>query len=195
MEDRFILWECELFGKKEDIVSFLVSFKALSAKEKEDFIKSVIDKYGICSEQFYFVVQGFVFYVMLRHGLYWDEDVFQDAFLSILEKLRYWDERKGSLLSFVYSLVRDKVSQKRYREMVYLIRSMVFDDRWKYEEDGDNVEVSFESMDSDSLEGVLLLREISSQVLKGLREEVLGSMLRYEDSVYRRVVLWYMMQD
>jgi hypothetical protein len=192
--EHFVLWKCELFGKKEDVGSFLVSFKALSAKEKEELIKSVIDKYGVCSEQFYFVVQGFVIYVMLRHGLNWDEDVFQGAFLSMLEKLRYWDESKGSLLSFVYSLVRDKISQKRYWEIVCLVRSMVFDDRLGYEEDGDSSEGGFGSMDGGDLEGDLLLKEISYLVLKGLRDEVLGSVLRCDDSVYRRVVLWHMMQ-
>jgi len=192
--ERFVLWECELFGKKEDIVSFLVRFRGLSAKEKEEYVKLVIGEYGVNSEQFYFVVQGFIFYVMLRHGLYWDEDVFQNAFLSMLEKLRYWDDGKGSLLSFVYSLVRDKVSQKKYWDMVCLVRGMVFDDGWRYEEDGDKDEVRFGLMDSEWLERDLLLREISCWVLKGLREEVLDSILRCEDSIYRRVVLWYVMR-
>jgi DNA-directed RNA polymerase specialized sigma24 family protein len=187
--ERFILWECELFGERRDVVSFLLWFKELSGVRKEEYLLHVIREYGVNSKQFYFVVQGFVIYVMMRHGLYWDEDVFQEAFLSVLEKVKYWDKQKGNLLSFLYSLIRDKVSQKKYRDSVESMRSVEVEEGRSYEDEVDEEwEEGYES-EGDILRDVLL-KEISSKVIPGLRREVLDSVLKGEDSVYRRVVLW-----
>jgi hypothetical protein len=186
--ERFVLWECELFGERWDVIAFLSWFKVLRAKEKESYILSVIEKYGVNSEQFYFVVQGFVFYVMLKHG-YWDEDVFQEAFLSVLEKVKYWDEEKGNLLSFLYSLIRDRVSQKKYWDSVESMRSKGIEEGRSYEDEVDEEWEEVYEGGEDVFQDVLL-REVSYKVIPGLRREVLGSILRGEDSVYRRVVLW-----
>jgi hypothetical protein len=185
--ERFILWECELFGRREDVVLFLLWFKGLGVREKEEFVRRVIVEYGVNSEQFYFVVQGFVVYVMMRHGVYWDEEVFQEAFLSIMEKVKYWDERKGNLLSFLYSLIRDKVSQKKYWDSVQSIRSAGVEEGRVYDEEGEWEEVY--ECEEDVFEDILQ-KDVSYRVIPGLRGEVLDSILRGEDSVYRRVMLW-----
>jgi hypothetical protein len=190
--ERFILWECELFGRREDVVLFLSWFKGLGAREKEELVKWVIEEYGVNSEQFYFVVQGFVVYVMMRHEVYWDEDVFQEAFLSVMEKVKYWDEGKGNLLSFLYSLIRDKVSQKKYWDSMQSIRSKELEEGKAYGGDDDGVEEGWEGVyeDGEDMFWRILLGEVSCRVVPGLRGEVLDSILRGEDSVYRRVVLW-----
>jgi DNA-directed RNA polymerase specialized sigma24 family protein len=191
--ERFVLWECELFERRFDIASFLLWFKELSDGNKESFVLSVLEKYGVNSKQFYFVVQGFVFYVMLRHGLYWDEDVFQEAFLSMMEKVKYWDKEKGNLLSFLYSLIRDKVSQKKYWLGVRYFRDGEIEE-YDYGCD-ESEELLWDLQQGDSVEDDLvweiLVKEVSSEVVKGLRREVQDSMLKGEDSVYRRAVLWY----
>jgi len=199
MIERFILPRCYLFGEEKDIVSFLLWFKELSSTQKEEYLLSVMAEYGVGSEQFYFVVQGFVFYVMMRHGMYWDEDVFQDAFLSVMEKVKYWDRSKGKLLSFLYSLIRDKVSQKKYWDTVKYYRSKEFDEKIAYyqfddvEEEEEGKDCS-EAEEFDLLQG-MLLEEVSNRVLHGVRSEVLESIRNGVDSVYRRVVLWHAMRD
>jgi hypothetical protein len=191
--ERFVLWECELFERKFDIVSFLLWFKELSDGNKESFILSVIEKYGVNSNQFYFVVQGFVFYVMLRHGLYWDEDVFQEAFLSMMEKVKYWDREKGNLLSFLYSLIRDKVSQKKYWLGAKCFRNMELEEGCGYECEEELLwDLWRRDSERDDLVWEILMKEVSYMVIPGLRSKVLDSILRGEDSVYKRVVLWYM---
>ena len=199
MIERFILPRCQLFGEEKDIVSFLLWFKGLSSKQKEEYLLSVIVEYGVGSEQFYFVMQGFVFYVMMKHGVYWDEDVFQDAFLSVMEKVKYWDRSKGKLLSFLYSLIRDKVSQKKYWDTVKYYRSKEFDENTVYNQSNDaeeeeNSKDRNESSEVDLLQGILL-EEVSNRVLHGVRSEVLESIRSGIDSVYRRVVLWHVMRD
>ncbi len=184
--ERFVLWECELFGRRFDIASFLMWFKELSGEGKERFLVSVLKEYSVNSEQFYFVVQGFVFYVMIKHGVYWDEDVFQEAFVSILEKVKYWDKGKGSLLSFLYSLIRDRVSQKKYWEVVRSVRS-------EDVEEGEAIDEEYD--DGEGIFRDVLLREVSCSVVHGLRGEVLDSILNGVDSVYRRVVVWYMLRS
>jgi len=188
--ERFILWECELFGRKEDVVLFLGRFRELRVKEKEEFVKRVLSEYGVNSEQFYFVVQGFVVYVMMRHGVYWDEDVFQEAFLSVMEKVKYWDEGKGNLLSFLYSLIRDRVSQKKYWDSVARVRGV--EESRVYEDDVD--EKWEEWYEESKLEDYFLLKEVAGMVVRGLRGEVLESVLRGEDSVYRRAIMWHVVR-
>jgi hypothetical protein len=188
--EHFVLWECDLFGRRVDVGSFLMWFKELSVEGKEGFLLSVMREYGVNSEQFYFVLQGFVFYVMIRHGVYWDEDVFQEAFVSILEKVRYWDRGKGNLLSFLYSLIRDKVSQKKYWDSVRGIRGVELEEGVRYEEADEEWYDGGEEMFQD-----VSLKEVSCSVVPGLRCEVLDSILRGEDSVYRRVVLWRMEEN
>lgn len=196
--ERFVLWECELFERKFDVASFLLWFKELSSENKESFILSVLEKYGVCSEQFYFVVQGFVFYVMLRHGLYWDEDVFQEAFLSMMEKVRYWDKEKGNLLSFLYSLIRDKVSQKKYWLGARCFRDRELEEGCDYGCEGDEEllwDLWQRDDEKDDYVWEILVKEVSSEVVNGLRGEVQDSILKGEDSVYRRAVLWYVMRS
>jgi len=197
--EHFVLWECDLFGRRVDVGSFLMWFKELSGEGKEGFLLSVMGKYGVNSEQFYFVVQGFVFYVMMRHGVYWDEDVFQDAFLSVMEKVRYWDKNKGKLLSFLYSLIRDKVSQKKYWDVVKCFRDIEFNGNIVYHqssdiEDEEDSKDCSEAEEFDLLQGILL-EEVSNRVLHGVRSEVLESIRNGVDSVYRRVVLWHVIKD
>jgi hypothetical protein len=199
MIEQFVLWKCRLFNEEKDIVSFLFWFKGLSTAEKEDYLLSVMREYGISSDQFYFVVQGFIFYVMMRHGLYWDEDVFQDAVLSVMEKVKYWDKSRGNLLSFLYSLIRDKVSQKKYWDTVKSFRNKEFDEKIgchqrDKEREEDRSENSDEAVEVDLLWD-MLIGEVSSEVIHGVRSEVLESIRRGEDSVYRRVVLWYIISD
>jgi hypothetical protein len=191
--EHFVLWECDLFGRRVDVGSFLMWFKELGREGKEGFLLSVMREYGVNSEQFYFVVQGFVFYVMIRHGVYWDEDVFQEAFLSIMEKVRYWDKGKGSLLSFLYSLIRDRVSQKKYWEIVRSVRGKDMEEGMMYEDVDEEWEEEYD--DGEDIFRAVLLREVSCSVVPGLRYEVLDSILRGEDSVYRRVVLWRMEEN
>jgi DNA-directed RNA polymerase specialized sigma24 family protein len=191
--ERFILWECELFSERWDILSFLLWFRGLSEREKEEFLLKVIERYGVGSEQFYFVVQGFVVYVIMRHGVGWDEDVFQEAFLAIMEKVRYWDKSKGSLMSFLYSLVRDRVSQRKYWEMVKLVRDVDLNEWLKYEdEEGERCVVGMVS--EDDIDNIILLEEVGGRLVRGLRGEVLESVMRGEDSVYRRVILWHVVK-
>jgi len=193
MMERFILWECDLFGKSWDVLSFLLWFRGLSEREKEEFLLKVIEEYGVGSERFYFVVQGFVVYVMIRHGVGWDEDVFQEAFLAIMEKVGYWDRSKGSFMSFLYSLIRDKVSQKKYWEMVRLVRDVDFSEWLKYE-DEESGECEVGMVCESDLDSVILLKEVGSGLVRGLRGEVLESVLRGEDSVYRRAILWHVVR-
>ena len=153
---------------------------------------SVLEKYGESSEQFYFVVQDFVFYIMMKHGLFWDEDTFQEAFLSVFEKVKYWDREKGNLLSFMYSLIRDKVSQKKYWLSAEGFRNSTVDDEYgKSEELLSDLWLGYDNGDGVFRE--LLMREASSDVVRGLRKEVQDSILEGVDSVYRRAVLWHVM--
>jgi DNA-directed RNA polymerase specialized sigma24 family protein len=193
--ERFILWECELFEKKQDITTFLLWFKALKTEEKESYVLSVIKEYGVNSKQFYFVVQGFIFYVMFRHGLYWDEDVFQEAFLSVIEKVKYWDKKKGNLLSFLYSLIRDKVSQRKYWMEVKMVRGKEFEEGYMCRSDDEERDELYEYDEESKLIWQVMLREVSNSVVKGLRNEVLDSILRGDDTVYRRAVLWHVMSE
>jgi hypothetical protein len=199
MVEKFVLWKCRLFDEEKDIVSFLFWFKGLSTVQKEEYLLSVIREYGVSSKQFYFVVQGFIFYVMMRHGVNWDEDVFQDAFLSVMEKVKYWDKSRGNLLSFFYSLIRDKVSQKKYWDIVKCFRDKEFDEKIGYFQRDDNVEEEERERSSQAVEvdllSDILVEEVSNEVLHGTRPEVLESIRRGEDSVYRRVVLWYVMSN
>jgi len=199
MVEKFVLWKCQLFDEEKDIVSFLFWFKGLSTAQKEEYLLSVIREYGISSKQFYFVVQGFIFYVMMRHGVYWDEDVFQDAVLSVMEKVKYWDRGRGNLLSFLYSLIRDKVSQKKYWNTVKCFRDKEFNEvigcyQQNKEREEERREYSDEAVEVDLLWDILV-EEVSNEVLHGVRSEVLDSIRRGEDSVYRRVVLWYVMSN
>ena len=194
--ERFVLWECELFSRKFDIASFLVWFKGLSVEGRESFVLSVLEEYGVNSEQFYFVVQAFVFYVMQKHELGWDEDVFQEAFLAMMEKVRYWDKEKGSLLSFLYSLIRDRVSQRKYWLGVKCCREREFGEGYEYEGDEELWDLWWrdDSRKNDFI-WEILMKEVAKEMVKGLREEVWSSVLRGEDSVYRRVIVWYMLRS
>jgi hypothetical protein len=191
--EKFLLQKCSIFGKVEDVNSFLDSFKRLGASEKEQYVLRVWNEYGIESEQFYFVLQVFIIFVMLRHGLYWDEEAFQNAFLSVYEKLRFWDKEKGNLLSFIYSLVRDRVSQIKYWKAASEVR---------YEEAPQDcvLTVSEEAelcscIVSDEVADRILMEEVSNRIMGGLRSEVLRSILEGEDSIYRRVVMWHMNRE
>jgi len=172
---RFILRKCNIFGEEFDISSFVLKFKMMKGREKEEYILSVIERYGAMSEEFYFVIQTFVLYVMIKHGVSFDEDVFQDAFVSVLEKVRYWDIKKGSLLSFLYSLIRDRVSYRKYIGARESVR-----------------EVSLVECDPASLSIVAEVPEVpgyGSDALK-LRKSVLRNIECVDDSVYRRAFLW-----
>jgi len=188
--EKFLLQKCSIFGKVEDVHSFLDSFKRLSASEKEQYVLRVWNEYGIESEQFYFVLQAFIIFVMLRHGLYWDEEAFQNAFLSVYEKLKFWNKEKGNLLSFIYSLIRDRVSQIKYWKAVSEER---YDDALHDCVLTASEEVGlYGCMDSDEVVDRILMEEVSSRIMDGLRSEVLRSILEGEDSVYRRMVMWHM---
>ena len=172
---RFFLKKCTIFGKEFDIASFVVEFKKMKGREKEEYILSVIERYGVMSDEFYFVLQVFVLYVMLKHRVDFDEDVFQDAFVSVLEKVRYWEEGKGSLMSFLYSLIRDRVSYRKYMDVREHMR-----------------EISLLECDPASLSVEAEVPEISDygmsalRLRKGILREVEGG----DDSVYRRAFLW-----
>jgi len=172
---RFFLKKCRVFGKEFDIASFVLEFKRMKGREKEEYILSVIEHYGVTSEEFYFVLQTFVLYVMIKHGIDFDEDVFQDAFVSVLEKVRYWEEGKGSLMSFLYSLIRDRVSYGKYLSARGSVR-----------------EVSLVECDPASLSveaevpGMPSYGKDASRLRKSVLREVEGG----EDSIYRRAFLW-----
>jgi DNA-directed RNA polymerase specialized sigma24 family protein len=167
-------------------------FKRLKDKDKEGFVLSVLGEYGESSKEFYFVVQDFVFYIMMKHGLFWDEDTFQEAFLSVFEKIKYWDKEKGNLLSFMYSLIRDKVSQKKYWLSAEGFRNSTVDDEYgEGEELSSDLWLRYDNGNEAFWD--LLIREASSDVVRGLRKEVQDSILEGVDSVYRRAVLWHMM--
>jgi len=189
--ERFVVWKCNLFGRQFDVASFLLWFKELDNVCKESFVYSVLRRYGELSEQFYFVVQAFVFYVMLRYGLYWDEDVFQEAFLSIYEKVKYWDKSKGSLLSFLHSLIRDKVSQKKYDTLKMLVGFKELEDSVLCEglmEEGRDTDNLLDHSDNTLLR--MFLTELANKITKSAREEVIESILGGIDTIYRRAVLW-----
>jgi hypothetical protein len=191
--DKFLLQKCSIFGKVEDVYSFLDSFKRLSASEKEQYVLRVWNEYGVESEQFYFVLQVFVLFVILRHGLCWDEEAFQNAFLSVYEKLRFWDEEKGNLLSFIYSLVRNGVSQIKHWKAAFEVR-------WEGAlQDGILTSLKkaelYGCIASDEVADRILMEEVSSRVMNGLRSEVQRIILGGEDSVYRRVVMWYVSRE
>ena len=172
---RFFLKKCNIFGREFDIASFVLEFKKMKGKEKEEYILSVIERYGVMSEEFYFVLQVFVLYVMMKHGVDFDEDIFQDAFVAVFEKVKYWEEGKGSLMSFLYSMIRDRVSYGKYLSARGSVR-----------------EVSLVECDPASLSVEAEVPEIpdygmsASRLRKGILREVEGG----EDSVYRRAFLW-----
>jgi hypothetical protein len=176
---RFFLKRCKVFGEELDVTSFVLKFNMMTGKEKERYIISVIECYGVTSEEFYFVLQVFVLYVMLKHGVDFDEDVFHDAFVSVFEKVKYWDGGKGSLLSFLYSLIRDRISYRKYLDARGVAR-----------------EVSLFDCDQESLSFVDVpeVLDYGSDVLK-LGRRVLGVVASGCDSVYRRVFLWREMSE
>ena len=172
---RFFLKKCNIFGKEFDIASFVLEFKRMKVREKEEYILSVIERYGVMSEEFYFVLQVFVLYVMLKHGVDFDEDIFNDAFVAVFEKVKYWEESKGSLLSFLYSLVRDRVSYRKYVDARESVR-----------------EVSLVECDPASLSIAAEVPEVPGYGVGAsrLRKRVLMEVEGGEDSVYRRAFLW-----
>jgi hypothetical protein len=176
---RFFLKRCEVFGEELDVTSFVLKFNMMAGKEKERYIISIIERYGVTSEEFYFVLQVFVLYVMLKHGIDFDEDVFHDAFVSVFEKVKYWDGGKGSLLSFLYSLIRDRVSYRKYLDARDVAR-----------------EVSLLDCDQESLSFVAVpeILDYGSDVSK-LGRRVLGVIAGGSDSVYRRAFLWRMVSE
>jgi DNA-directed RNA polymerase specialized sigma24 family protein len=151
----------------------------MTGKEKERYIISVMERYGISSKELYFVLQVFVLYVMLKHGVNFDEDIFQDAFVSVFEKVKYWDIKKGSLLSFLYSLIRDRVSYRKYLDARDVAR-----------------EVSLLDCDQESLSFVVVpeILDYGSEMSR-LRKSVLEEVLQGGDSVYRRAFLWRVMSE
>jgi hypothetical protein len=112
-----------------------------------------------------------------------------------MEKVKYWDKEKGNLLSFLYSLIRDKVSQKKYWLGARCFRDKELGEGYGYEcEEGEEFLWDLWQRDSEKDDVVweILIKEVSSEVVKGLRKEVQDSILKGEDSVYRRAVLWSM---
>jgi len=177
--DKFFLKKCKIFGEELEITSFVLKFNLMNKRKKEGFILSVIERYGVASKELYFVLQVFVLYVMLKHGVNFDEDIFQDAFVSVFEKVKYWDIKKGSLLSFLYSLIRDRVSYRKYLDARDVAR-----------------EVSLLDCDQESLSFVTVneILDYGSETSR-LRKSVLEEMLQGGDSVYRRAFLWRMVSE
>jgi hypothetical protein len=177
--DKFFLKKCKIFDEELEITSFVLKFNMMTGKEKERYIISIIERYGVTSEEFYFVLQVFVLYVMLKHGIDFDEDVFHDAFVSVFEKVKYWDGKKGSLLSFLYSLVRDRVSYRKYLDARDVAR-----------------EVSLLDCDQEYLSFVMVpeVLDYGSDVSK-LGRRVLEVIAGGSDSVYRRAFLWRVMSE
>lgn len=194
--ERYLLRKCEVFGRDFELQEFVDWFRELPDKEKEEYLLKVWRQYGVNSEQFCFVLQGFILWVFCRYGIYWDEDVYQSAVLSVLDKLQYWDEKKGKFLSFIYSLVRDKVSQKLYQDAKderHLAVDSIDSAICTGVSNSEREVVSYLSAGRDGVYRVLekvFVETILRKYVGAVRREVLYVVFYGLDSVYRRLVLW-----
>jgi len=177
--EKVLLRKCCLFGREWEYSEFVEWFKSLPTPEKEWVIFSVGTTYGFNSEQFYFVVQAFVLWVILRHNCVFEADVFNDAVLAIVEKVRFFDARKGNLMSFLYSLIRDRVSKK------------------KYDDEKAGSIVSLEECRDLGYGGAsnVDVVGVDDALRKKLRSEVWKVVNSGVDSVYRRFVLWHVVAE
>ncbi len=192
--DGLLVKECVLFGEKVTFEQYREQFLSLSNEEKEKVVRGVLELYGYNSVQFYFVIQMLVVSVLNR-VMYQSEDLFQDAVVYVLDKVRHYDWKKGKLVSFVYSLVMYKVVQGKYHGKKIGKRVFFLDDMAGQEEDGGKgaqepvvVDVEGDGIldGGDVVEELILI----SQLLRSVREEARQIALMDVDSVYRRVYVW-----
>lgn len=200
MRERFqdfselLIRECEVFGRVWTLEEWLRYVDGLSFDEREEVIKKVLDEYGSSSVQFYFVVQMLVISVLNRVR-YQQEDSFSEVLMYVLDKVRYFNEDKGKLISFIYSLVMYKAVQRKYHDgkvgtRLFYVRDVV--DRFEVEvSDGD--EVDWLQVEVDCVDGVedeVVERMLVESVLGVVRDEVKEVVVRGVDSIYRRVYVW-----
>lgn len=194
---ELLIKECEVFGRVWTLEEWLRYVDGLSFDEREEVIKKVLDEYGSSSVQFYFVVQMLVISVLNRVR-YQQEDSFSEVLMYVLDKVRYFNEDKGKLISFIYSLVMYKVVQRKYHDgkvgtRIFYVGDVV--DRFEVEvrdgEDVDWLRVEVECVDSvDGVEDEVVERLLVERVLGMVRSEVREVVLRGVDSIYRRVYVW-----
>lgn len=178
-------------GLFDSVDEFLEYFSSLSSEEKERFLFDVYCQYGKNSEEFLGAIQCFVFWALNRYfsDVEVDEDekrdVVSDCILRVLEKIDFYDKAKGSFLSFLHSIVRDAISQRKYSLFTSTKRDVFYQSF--VDESGDNsvVEKFFVGgkVDTEGVEkDVVLLKLIECDFEGG-------------DSVYFRRYFWDVMKD
>jgi len=94
-------------------------FEEISDREAEDFVRYIFRHKS--QEVFLFYVQGLIYKVILRYLRLGDvevEDLYDlvsECVSSVLEKVREYEEGKGKLISYVYTIVRGVVTKYLHR--------------------------------------------------------------------------------
>lgn len=99
---------------------FTIGDFCVFVKKKEDseqLVAEVLRKYGKNSDEFLFCVQGLIWWVFNKH---WKcswvaDDIFYELYLEVLEKIDAYDKDRGGLLSYIYTIVRGKVTKELYK--------------------------------------------------------------------------------
>jgi hypothetical protein len=179
---RILLPEIDLFGQHWTARDFVVWLAKQSRKKKEMFIRDVLDRYGLTSSEFYFVMQVMVVILLVRYG-YADDDVFQSCIMKILELVQYFDPAKGKLLSFIHCIVRDQVTLARYHSRKARFQLAFGSCFFSDSNESDDNSLLFES------DGISDLVDFALRMRLNKSREDLCRILS-EDTVYRRVWNW-----
>lgn len=79
-------------------------------------LKEVYETHGIKSAEFYEVVKGFIIFVIRRYNFHYNEELFFSAYCQILESSSHYDPTKLNIGSFIYSVVRNRISSFHYHK-------------------------------------------------------------------------------
>jgi hypothetical protein len=180
----FLIQKCNLLDAEWSNEEFVEWFKSLNNKAKESVLKYTLKSFGSNSEQFYFVVQSFVIYVIERHSVGSDldkEDVFQDAMMNVICKIHFWKDGMGSLMSFLYSLIRDRISSEKYYRMKKGMEIV-----WE-----DIDECKYPELQYDGTEDIHRMIDVRKLLGNCVRDCVVEFVASNEgDSIYGRVYEW-----
>jgi hypothetical protein len=80
-------------------------------------INELMDIYNISgpnSNEFYFKIKNFIKYLMNKYLGRFDEDCEQECYAQLLESFKYWDPTRSNIVSWIHTVVRNKISSFRY---------------------------------------------------------------------------------
>ena len=108
--------KAKIFDKVYKAGEIISHFRKMTGEKKVKFVTEVWKSYGGQSEEFAFVIQGFIAFLSFRYGIVGDDDFFQDCFEHIFKAFEYYDESKANILTFIFSIIRKKVLSYYYKQ-------------------------------------------------------------------------------